>query len=212
MIYSVMLSNSADVNLAAMTEKAVQGYLDTTDGHLCLVETNANTKWQSTDRLTVITPNIPFNYNKFLNIGFKAATKAYDYYGIFNNDVIFGKGWLESGMNYEWDSFSPCSDGWQKHDTMPSGISYGWETGRYMCGWAIVMNKDAFECLHPFDERFEFWCQDDDMAITLKNAGYKHAFIKESKVKHLFSKSHGLLSDKRRMTSGMLEILSQKWK
>lgn len=211
MMYSVMLANSSDRNYAAMTQRAIDGYLMTTDGHLCVVETNPNVKWESSDRITAIHPNEPFNYNKFLNIGFKAATKEYDYYGIFNNDIIFGKDWLQEAFKHEWNSFSPCSDGWFKHDDMPNGATYGWETGRFVCGWAIVLDKDAFRSLYPFDERFEFWCQDDDMALTLKDAGFKHAFIKESKIKHLVSKSHGLLENRERMTSGMINILKEKW-
>jgi hypothetical protein len=211
-LYSVMLSNSTDAEYVGMTARAIDGYMGTTDGYLTLVETNPNAKWHETDRMTVIYPNEEFNYNKFLNYGFgRCEVVKYDYYGIFNNDIIFEEGWLDNAFKHEWNSFSPISEGWHKHKDVARGASYGWETGRYFCGWAVVLDRDAFLTVYPFDEDFAFWCQDDDMAITLKNAGMKHALISDSKVKHLVSKSHKLLKNKEEMTTGMIHKLNKKW-
>jgi len=211
-LYSVMLSNASDVNYTAMTAKAIEGYMNTTEGMLALVETNPNARWECNERLKVIYPSEKFNYNRFLNHGFaQCDVSKYDYFGIFNNDLIFGDNWLDNAFNYEWNSFSPVSEGWFKHDNVAQGATYGWETGKYFCGWAVVMDRDAFNVVHPFDEQFKFWCQDDDMAITLKTSGMKHALISDSKVKHLLSKSHKLLENEQEMTSGMVNKLNAKW-
>lgn len=211
-LYSVMLANSADEKMIAMTSKAIEGYMATTEGHLTLVETNSSMKWEENKRLSVVYPNERFNYNRFLNYGFaNCPIVQYDYFGVFNNDIVFEDGWLEAAFKYEWNSFSPQSEGWFKHESVGDGVYYGWETGRHFCGWAVVMDKDAFLTCYPFDERFEFWCQDDDMSMTLKAAGHKHALIGESKIRHLTSSSHYLLQEKERMTSGMVNVLNAKW-
>jgi GT2 family glycosyltransferase len=187
--------------------------------NIILIETESTKEYNYQQKnVSVIQPKIEFNYNKFLNIGFKECKN--DWVLISNNDTIYHKNFLENMIQAnEIDnqilSMSPMDDGWHRHQLFDKSnqIYYGYRTSYEVAGWSILVHKSAIEKIGGFDEQFTFWYQDNDYANSLMVNGIKHALITNSKVTHLLSKSHGLIEQnkKHEMTDGLGTVFMKKW-
>ena len=215
----VFLANTSDENMRQMTQNAIDSFLASHDPAKCgvvVVETNPNTG-KYPGAVTLI-PGEPFNYNRFLNIGFRHLLNQQeqsDYTVIANNDVVFHKNWLKNivkEMKYNnLDAASPKNPGWFQHTDVKDYTLKGWGIGKHFCGWCIIIKTESLKKLLPFDEQFEFWCQDNDMAMRMQELGMKHAVVGKSEVVHLTNKSHHLVQDLRHATDGMVERYHAKW-
>ena len=215
-ILSIMLSNTADDTIREMTDRALitmnEGKGDNIELRCIVVETNINNKPYEQHWVHTFYPNIPFNYNKFINVGygFSAAfwceffSQGCDqdkYIAIANNDLIYHTSWaseLIQGINqHNLDSASPINPGWPFHrefEEEPSrNVFEGWRIGWEFCGWKFLMKYTSFKKVYPLDEAFLFWCQDNDLVLTMQRLDMRHALIKSSRVTHLTSQSHHLI-------------------
>jgi GT2 family glycosyltransferase len=163
-----------------------------------------------------IYPECQFNYNKFLNIAIEKSNS--DWILICNNDLYFYKNWLIEIKkaikdNPQVDSFSPISPTWHLHQNLTEDYYIGYEVSKNICGWCILLKREVIKKCNLFDEKFEFWYQDNDYALSIRKQNIKHALVKKSMVQHYISKSHDLLkNNEHSMTHGQQQIFINKWK
>lgn len=218
----IILSYAKNDNIIKMNNDCINSLNKSTDEHtfnILLIETDSSKKYEyEQPNVKVIQPGIEFNYNKFLNIGFKECKN--NWVLISNNDTIYHKNFLEGLFNAnekdsEILSMSPMDDNWHRHATFNKDIKvhYGYRTSYEVAGWSILVNRSVIDKIGGFDEQFTFWYQDNDYANCLKVNGIKHALITDSKVTHLLSRSHGLIEQEKKhsMTDGLGVVFLNKW-
>lgn len=220
----VMLSYTKDREIFDMTCEALNS-LDESElayrFNVVLVETNTQYREQGFDytglyAIKVITPDIPFNYNAYLNIGFQhISQKPYDapLVVIANNDLLFRKGWFSRLHNAieqnRLDVASPRSPGWHVHEEHfpKTGVYIGTRTSFEVCGWCLCVWRNLLEEILPLDERFRFEFQDVDFVDQLIKLGHNRmGLVCESEVVHLLNKSHRLIESRDGMIEGAREI------
>lgn len=218
----IILSFAKNDSVLEMNNNCINSLNKSSENHnfnILLIETEPTKEYvYEQENVKVIQPKIEFNYNKFLNIGFKNCKN--DWVLISNNDTIYHNNFLEHMMlAHQYDnlilSMSPMDDGWHRHQTFDKniGIYYGYRTSYEVAGWSILVHKSVIEKIGGFDEQFTFWYQDNDYANSLMQHNVKHALITNSKVTHLLSKSHGFLEKEKKyqMTDGLGVVFMNKW-
>ncbi len=221
---AIMLANTRDLKFHKITLQAIESLRSSMtlvgNSEIILVETNSEyEKIGSYSDATVLTPGEKFNYNRFLNIGLNHRSKS-EYTIIANNDVIFHIDWLMKITYfmdyYHLDSASPSCPWWEPHEELfrenNEEVFEGFNVGREFCGWCLIFKTSVLDQILPLDEQFEFWCQDNDMAIAFSKKGFKHGLVKYAKVEHLGNQSHELMSPEElaHYTSGMAERFHRK--
>lgn len=219
----IMLAYTKDSDMYTMTSEAISSLRaseENFDFNVHLIETNKNfnNEYPKGYDANVIIPQLDFNYNKFLNIGLKEC-HTYDIV-IVNNDVVFAKDWWTNASKVmkknNLDSASPYWKGWfdMMKTTVPDGEIYeGYEVGKHVFGYCIITNRKTIQKIGDFNEKFEFWYQDNAYAQELKKHGLRHALIKSSVVHHLMSKSHALVEESKRehLTKGMKKVFYNEY-
>jgi hypothetical protein len=162
-----------------------------------LVESNSDSNYDFTKLVSnYIKPNEEFNYNKFLNICNKHIKS--DWVVIINNDVFFEKNWfsnivLEHEKNPKIKSFSPKDPRWFNiwfpgHIfEYENNIFEGYTIAEMVFGWCLVIKKDVWDYIYPWDESFNLYYQDNDYVERLKVGYIGHAMVNTSIVSHLGS-------------------------
>lgn len=171
------------------------------------------------DECHVVFPRKQFNYNEFLQIGFRElAQSPAKFLLIANNDVEFQPGFataLSSGLE-SFASVSPWCPGY--HDQMFDAgrpFQIGRRTSYELCGWALMFRKELLDRI-PFKElfpsEFAFWFQDNYYGWRLEQLGIEHALVTASKVFHRFQQSHDLIGSdqKEQFTTGAHEVFLAK--
>lgn len=207
----IFLANTANEHYYNLTMQAINSLLASETEfkfNPIVVETNPHTSHKYPAK--IIIPNEEFNYNRFLNIGFKYSDTPYLI--ISNNDVIFHKHWFteiyKAMQEHNLDSASPYNPGWFQHVNLdPNQVHEGYGTGSLFTGWNLVFKRESLNKILPLDERFLFWCADDHMQDCLKRVNSKHALVGKSIVQHLTNGSLGLVKDPDQMLAGMGEVL-----
>jgi hypothetical protein len=145
-----------------------------------------------------ITPNIPFNYNKFINICYPYVTS--DWVLVINNDLRFERGWFNKivevhNKRADIEAFSPkCpilyAEFFNGH-FIGTNEEYheNYKITEFLTGWCLVIKRRVFDLLYPWDEQFDMYYQDNDYAKRLELLGIKHALVRDSIVSHLGSKT-----------------------
>jgi len=128
----------------------------------------------------VIQQRKPFNYNQCLNDGFKCSKAEWVCFA--NNDTEFLPGW-DKIIEYGYDSVSPLNPSWFKQAGM-SGVCEGYEVGKHICGWCIVVKSTVLKKIGGFPDDVECWMSDNLYADVLQYYGIKHALITDCKVRH----------------------------
>ena len=214
----VILSNTANIEYYKMLKQCITSIKSNTDvnTNIILVETNKELKGKDL-KLPIDTIYIPeeeeFNYNKFLNYGLQFCKN--DFICITNNDVIYESNTLKVLVDSldKYDSVSPWDnrDSWKFHKERKT--YEGYRTTIHLTGWCIVTTKETLKNIGgSFDERFEFWYQDDDYSRLLQQNNLTHALIGDVSVYHLGQQSHKLFEDVNKKTQGMSEVFLRKWK
>lgn len=219
----IILSYAKNDSIIEMNNNCINSLNSSSDLHkfnILLIETESTKEYKyPQENVKVIQPGVEFNYNKFLNIGFKLCNN--DWVLISNNDTIYHKNFLENmfDANQIDDkilSMSPMDDSWHRHKLFDKSnkIYYGYRTSYEVAGWSILVHKSVIERIGGFDEQFTFWYQDNDYANSLIQNEIKHALITNSKVTHLLSRSHGLIEQEKKyeMTDGLGIKFINKWK
>lgn len=220
----VILSNTVDSNILAMTQNAIDSLHNSETEHtfnIALIETNVLIDKYYFSVNTYF-PGEKFNYNRFLNYGISCLdryrqidTPKAEFVVLANNDLIFQANWFSNilkAMNENnLDSASPRSPGWFTQVGMETGIYEGYDVGQKFCGWCLVYRRESLDQISPLDEQFEFWCQDNDMALSSHKAGQQHALVADSIVYHLANQSHRTVADMNHFTNVMIERFHKKW-
>jgi len=224
MIDVVMLSVTKDIGSFRMTQNCIKSlHLSESnyEFNINLIESNPNYEKEIKRKYknaNVYMLNEKFNYNKALNIGLKYCKT--DKIIICNNDLVFSEGWFDRSLKtinkLNLDSASPLCPKHEKHKGLERPYVLGNEVGTHFCGWCVIFNKSVLDKILPLDEKFIFWCQDNDMVNTLKKEkpDYKHALITNTQVYHLNGQSHRYINkgDFYNMTEGCCKIHDTKWK
>lgn len=219
----IMLASSSNDELYQMTQSALRSLKESEENYsfeVKLVESCSdayNRGFVYTDALSLF-PNEPFHYNKFLNYGLEFCSR--EWLVVVNNDVVFNPGWFSAMMNYHKNnpdvkSFSPCDplheEQFRKENSELEGLQ-GYEIRKHVKGWCIATHREIIEKCSLFDENFPFWYQDDDYAETLKRAGYKHALVFNSLVRHFSGQSTELFKElTQQMTWNQEKTFKTKW-
>jgi len=181
--------------------------------HITLVETNPQIRHGTYDVENFITPCQDFNYNKFLNIGLKFAT--HEKVLISNNDIHYKSNCLQTlAEKLEiYSSVSPL-DLASQSDLMNKDDIVGYEIGKLLTGWSIMFNRSILDQIGMFDERFNFWYQDNDYSNWLQKCNLKHALIPSAHIIHAGQQSLQLLTSEEiyQQTHGLSKIFEDKWK
>lgn len=160
--------------------------------NVVIVESNADFtgKWTYQHEARIITPNEPFNYNRFVNIAMKECDA--DYICISNNDVLFSPGWMSeiiscAEKNKEVASFSPFDPNakFQAEAIKGKDVAIGYRVRSELVGWCLVMKKSIKKFIYPLDENFDYYFQDNDYSYTLRRNNIQHALVAKSIVNHL---------------------------
>lgn len=171
------------------------------------------------NKLTIINPRQDFNYNRFLNIAL-SETKGNDWLIVMNNDVVYEKGWLTNIIDInrrrpDLRAFSPFEPDFHKryYWDFEEEFQEGYTMNFHVSGWCMVMRKSVMDALGKWDERFEFWFQDEDYALFLRRHGIGSAIARKSIVRHLGATSHSMIPNGKEdfWTKGMQNVLHEKW-
>lgn len=163
--------------------------------HFHLVESGLNVLDMYKDLVAnYITPNENFNYNRFIN--YAIPYLKHDWILISNDDVSYEKNWLTEILKVhnsrpDITSFSPKDPLlymiYFDYHFINSDLEYyeSYLVTEAIMGWSILIKKESFDKIAPFDELFDMYYQDNDYAMMLKKHGIKHALVKNSIAAHL---------------------------
>lgn len=189
----IIVSDAKTQALKEITEQALGTVGE--DVNVIVIESNKNIHY---DGATVIYPNVPFNYNKYLNIG--ASHGSADYIFFANNDVIFYEDWdfnlIDNMKKLNVVAASPiCPEiAMLLKINLFSGNYYGYELISRFCGWAFMWTIKFYQYVGGLDETFKFWCSDNITVEQLLRNNEKHVLVTSSVVQHIDSVHNTLRS------------------
>lgn len=220
----IILANNKEAShyeLSRTTIDSLQKSLKDWPLNLILIESNQEAA-DVFPECKVIKPEIPFNYGRYVNIGYQHCQG--DWVLILNNDLEFTENWWDEILKvYDSDpsivSFSPYEPNfhgnyyrdWFNED---QNVYFGYSVPARMVGWCHIHRRSILEKIGLFDPRFKFFFIDDDFGKRLEFNGFKHALVKNSIVYHRTSKSHDTiphLVTQKAMDDAKAEFLD-KWK
>ena len=222
----LMLTNTANDEIYKMTSEAVNS-LRASEGlrnaNIVLLESNKESDYKF-DVDQYIIPEIDFNYNAYLNIGYKYCNGAYTC--VSNNDIIFSETWwtkMKSAfLKYNLDAASPKStmpvqahnnqSDYLKHYYTPDSLVKIEIKTYSFAGWCLTMTAETRDWLFPLDEQFIHYHQHLDIMMRLQEKGIKHGFVAGSKMHHYGNKSSALLSEgQRKNLVNSRRLFDKKW-
>ncbi len=178
--------------------------------NIFVVESNKVADYNQYPNTKTIYPDIPFNYNAYLNLAIKEGKAPYVF--LANNDLLYNGGWAseiikQMKQHPEIMSASPFCPQVQKiYDNRQYILGY--DLRNHFHGWAIFQKREIYDTIKELDTSCEFWYSDNLLIAQMKANGITHALIPNSIVNH-HDKSLGvsgetILSDteKQRMTTG----------
>ncbi len=199
----IILSYTKDPHYYDMLKKCIESI---GDYKITVVETNS--KLEGKDMMLpakFIFPKEKFNYNRYLNYGFRSLSNI-DKVIISNNDVIYEPGCIDQLFKSldEYDSVSPVEK-YTKENIIGNSV------GTHVKGWCIGLTNKVYEAMGKWDERFAFWYQDNDYCSFIRERKFTHALIGDAIAHHEGSKSHCIADDIHIMTHGSIDVLKNKW-
>lgn len=220
----VIIAYSNTEELIEITNNALKTLHESEDEsikfHVYIVESKHDVKYEYKDlHIEMIYPKTKFGYHTYLNIGRKAGNS--EYVVLCNNDLVFHKHWAtniirEFQKEHGLVSAGPFNSGthFQLYRVpRHTGLHYGYKTGLHIPGWCIFQKRSIYDTIGDLDERFIFWCCDDDYGMTLKKHKLKHALITSSIVDHVESKTLNTKNkeEKELLTIEQYKIFRKKW-
>jgi GT2 family glycosyltransferase len=195
-VSAVILSNTKSDSIYQTTLECIDSLVTSETNfifEIILIESNQEiqtTDYHFPENVQLIQPNEPFNFHRFLNIGIDASSG--EFIGLFNNDLIFKKGWMTEvyKVSQEYPTVqSFCPVDFNSKFTPESFFEdrdylFGYEVRKHVVGWCILVKKELFKTF-TLDERFDFYFADDDYSLSLKKHNIKHAVVRKSNVIHL---------------------------
>jgi hypothetical protein len=225
----IILSKTATEELFKILKETVNSLKKSEKNHsfnVIIVESNKKIKEQFGSRLYeikakfILPPVEKFNYNQFLNIGLRECKN--DYILISNNDVIYFQDWFsEIKKQFDKDpellSACPTDRKWHRHAKQffdgTKEIYLGYRTSYEFTGWSFVVKKEVFKQIGVFDEKFDFYYQDNDWVEMYKRENIKHGLVYNSLCHHLLSKSTSVVDKSSKLTDmdHQYEKFFNKW-
>lgn len=217
-----MLSHAKNNDLKLMTQLCINSLVASEDNihfNIILIESNKEFKPFQYNHTKTIYPKQKFGYNRYMNIGIEITNS--EYVAICNNDLFFHKNWASEIINFfktdhDLKSASPICSYHHKSfaGILPhTGNYYGYNVRTEISGWCIMLKRDIYDVIGPFDEKFTFWYVDNDYSKLLEKNGIKHALITSSIVDHLESKTLATVDDitKKQITEQARFYFEYKW-
>jgi GT2 family glycosyltransferase len=220
-IDAVILTNTSDVGFYGLTCRTINTLSEASARpvNTVVVESNGGDMDRHlTYPCTTIRPVGPFNYNRFLNAGLAMCDG--DFVLICNNDLIFTEGsvdsLVEAMVRNRMGSACPLEPNWHRTFFTEEQIAKPWLQGyrvmQELVGWCICVTRDTISRVGDFDERFDYYYQDNDYAETIRSLGITHFLVTSSRVRHEFSRSEGLLAEGVHEASARLKLAFEgKW-
>lgn len=222
----IILSLALDKAGFETTKFCVDSYINTADdiiNKIFVVETNAdfNLSYEQ-PKVELIKPGKRFNYNEFYNI---ALTKCEAEFVIGpNNDLIIQPNCLQTLLtefknNTFISSMSPIDREWHRHTKMyfpqDNKLYYGYEVSLHMFGCIFACRRSVFKQIGFLDEKFYFFYQDNDYAMSLERCKLLHGAHTGALVKHQSGNSNKQAEDRLKYTPKNMNeqgnLLASKW-
>ena len=194
----IILSLTKDEAHFQMTKKCVESYLQSGVDHInsiIIVESNKQfdaSVWSKiSPKIKSITPPYNFNYNQFLNLGLNHCSS--EIICISNSDVDVQGDCVDKMMQFfdmhpEAASASPVDRSWHQnaYSIFPKDdeIYWGHQTTKYLLGFCIFMRRSVYDVIGVYDERFDFYHQDNDYEMCLRSNNLEHAMVTSCHIKH----------------------------
>jgi GT2 family glycosyltransferase len=122
--------------------------------------------------------------------------------GMAGSKLVYPDGRLQEAGGIIWQDASGWNYG-HKQDPDAPEFNYVKEVD-YLSGASILVRKTLWEKLGGFDERFSpAYCEDSDLAFSVRKEGYKVVYQPLSKVIHHEGFSHGKDSDTQNGATGV---------
>jgi len=196
----VCLTKTSNKDLYLMTLRTLSMLHDSEKDYTFKVHLIESGELYDYSKLTTnyIKPDIPFNYNTFINLSYPYITS--DWVLIINNDLRFEREWFSKIIEVynkrpDIESFSPkCPVLYAEYfdgHFIGTNEDYheSYKLTEFLTGWCLVMRRRVFDLMYPWDEQFDMYFQDNDYAEVIKSLGIKHALVRDSIVTHLGSKT-----------------------
>lgn len=146
----------------------------------------------NSDKVEIIIPDCEFNYNKFYNIGLSKCTAEYVMGP--NNDVIIQPECIEKlvtilNTNPNIQSLSPVDRKntiKQTYENLPGddNLYCGYHVALHVLGCCFICRRDVFCKIGYLDERFYFFYQDNDYAMSLERNNLIHGVYTGAHILH----------------------------
>ena len=217
----IILSYAKDETLLAQTRHAIDTLVLSEDPvaisfNIVVIESNKSLKPFQYEHTTTLYTDVPFGYNRYMNIGMKATSNPY--VCLCNNDLVFHKNWASNilhqmSLDKDLGSVSPYCEIFHKDTVKDDGQNIISTINGILIGWCIFFKRENLTITGYLDEKFIFWYADNDYGNTMAKYKIKHALVTTSKVTHLGSKTHTLLSNKELFdyTYGQFLYYDLKW-
>lgn len=193
----IILQLSASEAHFKLLERCVSAYLQDVEciGKIIVVESNSNFDVKRieslSEKIQVLVPNEPFNYNRFLNLAIPHTSA--DIVCISNNDVEMQPKCISQMIRHfelipKLASASPVDRTWHhnSYELFPhdNTVYIGYETTKHLLGFCLFIRRTVFRIIGNFDEQFHFYHQDNDYEMCLRKHNLMHALITGCKIKH----------------------------
>lgn len=204
----IILTNSHSDFLVWMARRTIKTILESEtdiEFNIIVVESVKNVEREYADICHhYIFPDERFNYNKFINIASQYCKG--DWVIISNNDVSYEFGWLTEifkvhKLRPDIESFSPKDpllfmSCWGNQFIGTAELyTESYQVSKFLMGWSLVIKRESFNKILPFDEQFDMYYQDNDYAEVLKINGIKHALVRRSIASHYNTLTAKVLRD-----------------
>ena len=201
----IIVSDARDKSFQDITEQALSSLiasesLDEIVFHPVVIESAKRLEAENyayIEAESTLYPQEPFNYNRFLNIGYKATSSPYIVF--CNNDLLFKPKWASLIVTFmealpDLASASPMCGITGEHRGFtrrfqPQRIMYGYQVRLHICGWCIFSRRVTIDAIGGFNENYPFWYADNSYSEDLRRHRLKHALVLGSRVDHLGSKT-----------------------
>lgn len=233
----IILSFVKDEYTLQLTKNCIDSFLQTSNdfiNKIYIVETNSdlNPSLYRNIKVEVIQPNIPFNYNRFFNIGLQKCRA--DFIISSNNDIVISNNSIKKLFDIfnktpDLQSLCPKLDpplSLELRDLMPfykkddpnwnnnilpllplkdDTLYYGYEMLLHMHGSFYICKRQVFEKIGYLDERFYFYYQDNDYIASLQRLNIQHAIYTGVKINHKLNGTARFASEEFRPTFRNME-------
>lgn len=183
----IILSNAKDNNFKQMTQNAIDTCIAGANSlpiNVIVIEQKMFTRYNNADVINIDKNLIPFNYNKYCNIG---AKHGYAEWILFaNNDLAFQNGWLHELLIANNDLVSPRCPKDPRQVNIEENTK-GETNAVHFSGWCFMIKRSLWGKIGGLDEDFLFWYSDDAVIQQCINNGVYPMIVANSNVIHLGS-------------------------